>query len=188
MARGAVAKNQHRTDRRRKLIAHRQALETIAAHQLLAGLRRVVGFRIGVDDTGSDQRLFHITPAATFGTRVGPFLGNGGGAAQTGIEPGIDSRIRPNDRHLPVTANDSRRTWRSRGCSIIESVLGREKTLRADFKGRKAQAKATEEHQQKETSHALCVCKPRTTVASVFDAEGELFLLRRQFDEIASEF
>lgn len=177
MARGAVAENQHRTDRRRELIAHRQTLETITADQFFSRLRRVMGLRVGVDHPGSDERLFHIAPATTFRTRVGPFLGDRGGATQTGIEPGIDSRIRTNDRHLPVTANNSSRTGRSRGCSIIKSITGWEETFSADFEGGKGEAEATEKNQQKETSHALCVCKVRTTVASVFAHDRELFLL-----------
>ena len=168
MSRGAVAENQHRTDRRRELIAHRHTLETVTAHQFFTGLRSVIAFRVGVDDTGSNKGLFHIAPAATPGTRIGPLLGNRSGTPQTGVEPGIDSRIRLNNRHIPVSANDSSRTCRSSRCPIIKSITGRKKAFRADFESGKGEAGAAEKNQQKETSHALCVCKARTTVASVF--------------------
>ena len=86
MTRPAVAKNQHRTYRRREFVAHRHALETIVSHQFFARLRCVMGFRIGIDNAGREERFLHVTPAARLGTRVGAFLRDGRRAPQPRIE------------------------------------------------------------------------------------------------------
>ena len=81
MAFRAVTKDQHRTDRRFKLIMHRQALESIVPFQFFSRLPSVIGFRIRIDRARVKERFFYITPAARFGTRVGTFLRDRGRAA-----------------------------------------------------------------------------------------------------------
>jgi hypothetical protein len=164
----AVTEDQHRTKRSGELIAHRQTLEAVTAHQLFTSLRRVVGFRVRVDHAGGDERFLHGTPAAGFGTGVGAFLGDGGRATQPRIEARIDARIRVNDRHAPVMANDASGTGETLWCLIIESRSGRGQPFRPDLDRGESKAEATKKNQQEKSSHALCVCKARTTVASVF--------------------
>lgn len=162
----AVTKDEHRTDRRGKLIPHRQSLETIASHQFFTGLRGIVRFRIGFDYAGGNQRLLHVTPAARFGARVGAFLGNGRCARQPGIEAGIDPRIWMNDRHIPIMAKDTGRAGIPLRGPIIESRPGRSQPFRADFDRGECQAEATKKNQQEKASHGFSVCKARTNVAS----------------------
>ena len=54
------------------------------------------------------------------------------------------------------------------GCSIIECVLGRGETLRADLDRGKCEAEAADNKEKDETSHAVCVCKARTVVGKRF--------------------
>src|SRR5437660_4176934 len=57
VAAAAIPVNKHGSNRRCVRIVNRQSFETITAHQLIAGFRRVGGFRIRIDHARRKQRM-----------------------------------------------------------------------------------------------------------------------------------
>jgi hypothetical protein len=131
-----------------------------------------------LDYAGFDQRRFHVLPAARPRPSVGAFLGDGGSLAQPRIEAVIDLRVRMNDRN-PVMPHDAGGTDRAVEVAVIEAVSRLGEPFRSRVDGG-AQERATGKECEKEKAmHALCVCKARTTVTSLFRGNSELsFRLR----------
>src|SRR5439155_12849919 len=85
---GAI--HEHRTDRSGEWIRHRQSFESVIANELLCGVSSEFGFRAGIDNTGSEQCVFYIMPAAGARMRMGAFLRNRRRLHQPAIDMPID--------------------------------------------------------------------------------------------------
>ena|SRR4051794_38315225 len=69
-------------------IACGQALESVAANQFITRLAGEGSLRIGIDRTGRQERLFHVTPAISHGMCVRTFFRNSRGPSQGWIQMG----------------------------------------------------------------------------------------------------
>jgi hypothetical protein len=109
--------NEDRTDRCCIWITDRQSLESVTAHELVAGFGCVGGFWIGTNHAGGDQRVFHVMPAVRLRVRMGALLRECCRPRQFWVEARIDFRKRMNDRFFPVMMDDPN------GCHLTRSVL-----------------------------------------------------------------
>ena len=120
----AVPVNKYGADRRGVRIANWQSLESVTAHELVAGFGRISGFWIRIDHAGGNQRMFHVMPAMRLRVRMGALLRECCRPRQFWVEPRIDFRKRMNDRFLPVMMDDPN------GCDstrvvLVNKLLGR---------------------------------------------------------------
>lgn len=80
--------NEHRPYWSLVRIPRGEALESVAANQFVARLPGEGGLRIGIDGTGRQERLFHISPAVSAGMRVRTLFRNSCGPSQARIQMG----------------------------------------------------------------------------------------------------
>jgi hypothetical protein len=175
MTRSPVTKDEHRADGRRKLIVHGKTFEPVTLHEFVTRLRGVIGPGVGIDYARFNQRVLYILPASRFGAGIRTFLGNRGSAPQPGIETGVDRRIGMNYREIPIVTDNSRGSGRPVEIAIIEAGPRRREPFGSHFHCGSYQRAGGQKNKQEKTMHALCVCKARTTLTSLFSMQNRSF-------------
>jgi hypothetical protein len=135
-------------------IAHRQLLESVVAHELVAGLLRHGRFRVGSHRTRGKQSFFHIAPASRSRTGVGTFIGDGSGASQFGIETRIHFCKRRHDPVFSKMVDDRRGGHLPCRIFVNEARLRRGQNCRLHGRRRNRGTAAAQESKQEKSSHS----------------------------------
>ena len=136
----SISVDEDGADRRLVGIADRQSFESVTSHQFIARFGGKSGFRIGIDDAGSNERVFHVMPALLLRIGVRALLGERRGARQFWIESRIDFRERMNNRLLPITMNDLDRCDLAGRVAIDKFLRGFLKSVSANGGSKKGEA------------------------------------------------
>lgn len=102
-----AAVHEYRTDRRREWIVDRQSLESVVTDKLRCGVSSEFGFRTGLDNSGSKQRVFYIMPASRARMRMRAFLCDRCCLHEPSVDVPIDLAVRVNNL-LGIILRDNR--------------------------------------------------------------------------------
>ena len=102
-----AAVHEYRTDRRREWIVDRESLESVVTDKLRRSVSGEFGFRPGLDNTGSKQRVFYIMPASRARMRMRAFLCDRCCLREPAVDVPIDLAVRVNNL-LGIILRDDR--------------------------------------------------------------------------------